>query len=211
MGGASFSTSVPPCVDDNSSQTWIFNPAAAPGAKWTAGPPLTVARGYVTTAVLQGRVYAIGGDQNAAGVLTAISTVEAWKPFGGGWNDAAVADLPLGCDESAAFPATSGPLRGITLAGCGQWPNALPDTYLYDSTANTWSLVGSLREPVRNQAGVALPGGTMLVVGGYDCPANACLADPTVLSENGQGQAAGVGGARSPGHAGAAIGRAATN
>ena len=51
----------------------------------------------------------------------------------------------------------------------------------------------------------------MLVVGGYDCPANACLADPTVLSENGQGRAAGVGGARSTGRAGAAIGRAATN
>jgi hypothetical protein len=211
MGGASFSTSVPPCVDDNSAQTWIFDPAAAAGSKWSAGPPLTVARGYVTPALLQGRVYAIGGDQNAAGVLNAVSTVEAWKPFGGGWNDAAVADLPIPCDESQAFAQASGPLRGITLGGCGQWPNAVPDTYLYDPTANTWSLVGSLREPVRNHAGVQLPGGTMLVVGGYDCPANACLTDPTVLSENGQGQAVGFDGAASMHRAGAGTGSAATN
>jgi hypothetical protein len=211
MGGASFSTSIPACVDDNSAQTWIFDPAAAPGTKWSAGPPLTVARGYVTTTVLQGRVYAIGGDQNAAGVLNAVSTVEAWKPFGGGWNDAAVADLPIPCDETQAFAQTSGPLRGITVAGCGQWPNAVPDTYLYDATANTWSLLGSLREPVRNQAGALLPGGTMYVVGGYDCPANACLTDPTVLSENGRGQAVGSDGARSAHGAAGAAGRPATN
>jgi Kelch motif protein len=211
MGGASFSTSVPPCIDDNSSQTWIFDPAAASGAKWSAGPPLNVARGYVTAAVLQGRIYAIGGDQNAAGVLNAISTVEAWKPFGGSWNDAAITDLPIGCDETQAFPQTSGPLRGITVAGCGQWPNAVPDTYLYDTTTNAWSFVGSLQEPVRNHAGVQLAGGLMYVVGGYDCPGNACLGDPTVLSENGKGQAIGGPGSPSRVGLGAATGSTATN
>ena len=65
-----------------------------------------------------------------------------WKPPTGGWDDAGVADLPVtpGCEESQAFPFTSGPLaNGIVLAGCGQWPNATPDTYFYSATSNTWS------------------------------------------------------------------------
>ncbi len=31
LGGVSFSTSVPPCVDDVSKQVWRFNPNAADG------------------------------------------------------------------------------------------------------------------------------------------------------------------------------------
>ena len=172
LGGASFSSSVPPCVDDNSAQTWIFDPAAPAGAKWTAGPNLNVARGYITPAVLQGRIYAIGGDTNVAGTLFATPTVEAWKPPAGGWNDAAIADLPVPCDESQAFTPGNGPLKkGITLAGCGQWPLALGDTYFYAATLNSWSLVGSLIEARRNQAGALFSIGGSLklyVSGGYD-------------------------------------------
>jgi len=189
MGG--LSTSANGCQDSQSAQTWIFNPTAPAGSKWKAGPNLNVARAYVTPAVLNGRIYAIGGDTNSGGLLTAVPTVEAWQPPSGGWNDAAVADLPVspGCEESQAFPFTSGPLaNGIVLAGCGQWPNATPDTYFYSATSNTWSAVGTLNEPRRNQAGVQV-GSVMFILGGYDCPGNACLTDPTVTSEIGRGAA----------------------
>ena len=54
----------------------------------------------------------------------------------------------------------------VVLAGCGQWPAALPDTYVYSSSSDTWSDVGAYNETRRNQAG-ALAGTTMFVLGGY--------------------------------------------
>jgi hypothetical protein len=187
MGG--FSTAANGCQDDSSAQTWIFDPMAAPGARWTQGPDLTFAHTYITPAVLGGRIYAIGGDTflGVPATLVAVPTVEAWKPPLGGWNDVAVADLPVGCDESQAFAFTGGALaHDVVLAGCGQWPNATPDTYIYSSTANTWTLSGALNEPVRNHAGAIIGGGKMFVLGGYDCPGNICGTDPTTVSETGR-------------------------
>jgi hypothetical protein len=192
LGGASFSTSIPACVDDNSKQTWIFDPMAAAGAKWTQGADLTLARGYITPAVLGGKVYAIGGDVNVAGTLNAQSIVEVSKAFGPAWSDVAATDLPEACDESQTFSFASGPLAGdLVLAGCGQWPNGNGDSYIYDTVAKTWTLTGLLKQPVRNQAGVQLPGGTMYILGGYDCPipGSPCSADPVLTSENGKGGA----------------------
>jgi hypothetical protein len=180
LGGESFSSSVPPCVDDNSAQTWIFDPMAPAGARWTAGPPLNLARGYITPAVLRGKIYTVGGNQNIGGTLFAVPTVESWKPPLGGWNDVGVADLPVPCDESQAFTPTAGPLRkGITLATCGQWPNALSDTYFYSALANTWALVGNTNEARRNEAGAIFTVGgqlKMYIAGGYDATGGLVLS-----------------------------------
>jgi hypothetical protein len=180
LGGVSFSAAPINCVDEASAQTWIFDPTAAPGARWSQGPNMNVARGYITPAVLRGRIYAIGGDTNVGGTLFAAPTVEAWQPPAGGWNDAAIADLPVPCDESQAFAWTAGPLAdGIVLATCGQWPVALGDTYYYSRPANTWSLVGSVNEVRRNEAGSFIRVGTqirMLILGGYAADGFTALA-----------------------------------
>jgi hypothetical protein len=186
MGGASFASSG--CVDDNSRQTWIFNPMAPAGSRWTQGPNLNVARGYITPAVFGGTIYAIGGDVNQGGLLFAQPTVEAWQPPSGGWNDAGVADIPgTGCDESQAFAIESGSPTGIVLAGCGQWPNALPYTAFYNPTANTWSLAGQLNDNRRNHAGALVPIGSnlfMFVLGGYGEASG--FIDPIQTSEAGR-------------------------
>ncbi len=166
LGGVAFSSSG--CVaDENSAQTWVYFPKNAAGTRWKQGPDLNLARGYISPAVLSGRVYAIGGDTNVGGSLFAQSIVEAWKPPSGGWNDAGVADLPQGCDESQAFSFTAGPLANdFVLAGCGQWPATLPDTYVYSSGTNTWSDDGAFNTARRNHAGVLL-GTKMFCLGGY--------------------------------------------
>jgi len=177
MGGMSFSTSIPACVDDQSNQTWIFDPMAAAGKKWKAGPNLKTARGYISPAVVGGnKIYAIGGDVNDVGTLAALPDTESWKIGAAKWVKRA--PLPTassgipGCDESQAFAFDKGPLGGtITLAGCGQWPNALPDVFQYDVAGDKWTSVGSLLEARRNMAGVSI--GTaknpkMMVVGGYN-------------------------------------------
>lgn len=171
MGGMSFSTSVPACTDDNSAQTWAFDPTAKAGKKWTAGPKLPQAEGYVTTAVLGTTIYAIGGDVNAAGTLTAQTMVASWKVGSKKWSDSAVADLPEACDESVAAALATGPLANtITLLGCGQWSSAIADVQQYDVSSDSWSTVGQLNEARRNQAGAMI--GTakkpsFMVFGGY--------------------------------------------
>ncbi len=209
MGGVAFVANG--CVaDENSSQTWVYNPTAPGGTRWTQGPDLNLARGYVTPAVLNGLVYAIGGDINTAGSLTAQPIVEAWHPGGAAWNDASIADLPEACDESQAFGVTKGPLAGnIVLAGCGQWPNALPDVWQYSATANTWSNAGVIHDNRRNQAGSfvpvnGLPG--LYILGGYGEASG--FIDPITSSELGIGHASGTQGYRhtiAHGSAGAAV------
>jgi len=184
LGGNSFSTLG--CVDESSAETWVFDPLAPAGSRWTAGPPLNLARGYVTAAVLGGQVYAIGGDVNMAGALFAVQNVEAWDPAGAdGWDDAGVADLPMICGESQAFGFETGPLAGsIVHAGCGQWPNAVPDTHVYDSAADAWSYAGALNDNRRNHAGVLVVRGSnavMYILGGFG--EESAFVDPITTSE----------------------------
>ncbi len=183
MGGLSFASTG--CVDDQSTETWVFDPLAPAGSRWTAGPPLNVARGYITPAVIGRRIFAIGGDTISAGSLFASATVEMWNFPVGGWNDAAVADLPVACDESQAFGFSSGALaRMIVLAGCGQWPNAVPDSYTYDAVGNTWALSAPLNHNRRNHAGAVINVGgaqTLYILGGYG--ENSGFIDPIRTSE----------------------------
>jgi hypothetical protein len=184
LGGISFSSLG--CVDDNSAETWVFDPLAPAGSRWTAGPPLNLARGYIISAVLGGQVYAIGGDVNEAGALFAVQNVEAWDPAGGGgWDDAGVADVPVICGESQAFGFETGPYGGgIVLAGCGQWPNAVPDTYVYDSAADAWSFAGVVNDNRRNHAGVLIArnsNAVMYILGGFG--EDSAFIDPITTSE----------------------------
>jgi hypothetical protein len=186
LGGLSFAANG--CVDDQSAETWVFDPRAANGSRWSQGPDLNVARGYITPAVLQGRIYAIGGDTNSAGTLIPDQTVESWAPPSGSWDNAGVADLPQPCDESQAFGFAKGPAAGsIILAGCGQWPNAVPDTLQYNSMRNGWVTVGAFNENRRNHAGALYPVGRrfqMFILGGYGEPGG--FIDPLFTSEIGR-------------------------
>lgn len=184
MGGMSFSTSIPPCIDDQSKEVWRFKPKASGGNRWTKMPSLKVARGYISPAADGNRLYAIGGDVNEAGALVAQPTVESWKIGAAKWNDTNFEDLPEGCDESQAFAFGGGDLGGtITLAGCGQWPNAIATTYQYDIADNSWSNVGALNEARRNHAGVNIGSASkpkLFVLGGYSSDGAAVLTSSEI-------------------------------
>jgi len=178
-GGTSFSSSVPACVDDNSAQVWRFDPSAPDGSKWTQRPDLSLARGYLSLATVGKKMYAIGGNVNTAGTLTASQVVERAKAKSGKFKDGKAADLPIGCDETQSFGFNKGTLaKTITVAGCGQWPSAVPDTLQYDVASDTWATVGMLNESRRNHAGTNV--GTqnapvLAVFGGYDGTSGAAV------------------------------------
>jgi hypothetical protein len=144
IGGLSFASAG--CVDDQSAETWWYNPTAPAGSRWSRGATLSVARGYVTAIWGENGFYAIGGDTISGGRLSPVATVEVNDDRG--WEDAAAADLPIPCDESQAFAWRD----TVVLAGCGQWPGATPDVFLYDTNTNQWSSGGTLNEARRNHA-----------------------------------------------------------
>ncbi len=146
--------------------TYVFDPLAPAGSRWTQLPNLNLARGYIMGAAVDGRVYAIGGDTWDGANLIAQTTVEALNTAntGAGWNDVGVADLPMGCDEAQAFgfdsSATHAYAGMILTAGCGNWPGESVDSFAYDPTANTWDASFSdLNQARRNHAGVYIPVG----------------------------------------------------
>jgi hypothetical protein len=166
------------------SQTWIFDPAAAAGSRWTAGPTLPAPGAYQNGAALDGKIYSIGGDSYDGSVLIAYADVLMLDPanLGAGWQTKAPILTPSsgapGCDESRAFgfdTASSWSLAGkIVLAGCGQWdqtPTALPESFVYDGASNTWATFASLNQARRNHAGAFIvdsaTSGRMWVGGGY--------------------------------------------
>ncbi|KAB2958775.1 MAG: hypothetical protein F9K18_11890 [Thermoanaerobaculia bacterium] len=146
--------------------TFIFDIAAADGFRWTTGPALGAASAYHGTAVVDGVLYAIGGDTWDGTTLFARATVEkldTTQPVLA-WDDAGVADLPVACDEMRAygFDSDSGyTLAGqIVVAGCGQWPNEIAESLLYDVATNTWDQTfPDLNQARRNHAGAFLPNG----------------------------------------------------
>jgi hypothetical protein len=127
--------------------------------------------------VIGKKIYAIGGDTNDAGTLNASPKVESWKVGASKW--ASETNLPVvgdagiaGCDESQAFGFDSGPLAGtVTMAGCGQWPNADPSVLQYNVSKGKWSVVGALKEARRNHAGANIGSASkpkLMVLGGYN-------------------------------------------
>jgi len=176
--------------------TNIFDIAAAAGSRWTAGPALGLARSYIAAAVLDGFVYAIGGASWDGAALHAVSIAERLDTASPvAWDDAGVADMPpvgpgpdFGCDEVKAFGIdTASPLSlagKIVVAGCGQWPNEIAQSMIYDLALNSWDTsFPVLNLTRRNHAGALVPTGSgsggnpgMWVWGGRQ------LADTTVLA-----------------------------
>jgi hypothetical protein len=153
--------------DEMSDQTWVFDPMAAAGSKWTnANAPLSQARAYIATAVLNGMVYALGGDvPGVAQLLDVTPRAERIDPanLAGGWQ--MITDMPNassglpGCDEGQAVGLSNSynPNGIIVYAGCGQWPSEFADTFVYTAATNSWAPGDPLIDARRNHAGAFIP------------------------------------------------------
>ncbi len=105
---------------------------------------LNLARAYILAGVVDGKIYAFGGDTFDGAALIAQTMAEVMAdPAGAGtWDDAAVADLPIAGDEGRAFAYDSDstyPYAGqIVLATMAQWSGSSNEVVLYDVAANTY-------------------------------------------------------------------------
>ncbi len=126
---------------------------------------LSLARSYLYSAVVDGKIYAFGGTVFDSANLVAQTRAEVMEdPEGTGtWNDAAVANLPAAYDEGVAFGfdsdfASNFVAGKVVLVGGGQWPGETADVFTYDPATDTYD--GSfpdLQNARRNHAGVFVP------------------------------------------------------
>ena len=145
--------------------TYFFDLQAPAGSRFTAGPPLNLARSYIAATVVDGYIYAIGGDTFDGAALyaqTIAERLDAANPTM--WDDDAVADLPIACDEAPAFGFDSDSAYdyagAIIVGGCGQWSTEIVESQLYDVAADAWDVdFPDLNMARRNHAGAFIPVG----------------------------------------------------
>ncbi len=122
----------------NAVQTWVFDPMAASGSRWTRLTNADLPQGlaYITTAVVDGKIYAIGGAYwDGVSALINVDTVLVLDPAAPTPTWTPLASLPEVCSSSRAWgfdtgslyvdPSDMTPLAGKIIAGCGVWSTAI--------------------------------------------------------------------------------------
>ena len=166
-----------------SEQTWVFDPMAPSGSRWTriASADLAVARAYIMGAVVDGKIYAVGGASWDGAALINLDTVQMLDPAAGTPTWTTLAPLPEACSSSRAWgfdtgslyvdPTDMTPLAGKIIAGCGVWSTAIQAVYAYTVATNTWEPFPPFLTARRDTAGEFLPlasAPALWVWGGYD-------------------------------------------
>ncbi len=153
-----------------SAETWSYVPATD---SWAQEGDLSLARGYIEVAVVDGKIYAFGGD-TYNGSLVAVTKAEVFDPAAGTWNDATVADLATASGEGRGFGFDSGSgyetAGKVILAGGGIWSSDTNAVLSYDVATNTYDEgFPDLNIERRDHAGFFVPGNPskMFVFGGY--------------------------------------------
>jgi len=134
----------------------IYDPASD---RWTSGPPLPTARMGLVAAVLNGKLYAIGGRTDGFST-SAVGTVEVFDPATQAWTTRNPMSQPRHFAAGAALGGT------ILVAGGERETNVLNAVEAYDPLTNAWSLRATL--PVaRSQLGAAVADGRLHAIGGH--------------------------------------------
>jgi subtilisin family serine protease len=165
----------------NTDETWVFDPTAPLGSKWTqiATATLDTARAYIMGAIVDDLIYAVGGSWFDGSTLLNVTTVEVLDPTAPSpvWDDGSVADLPEECSSSKAYGFDTGspysdpdgtPLGGKIVSGCGFWPDENNHVYVYDSTLDFWEAFPFFSEELgrRDHAAAFIPPGGEILENG---------------------------------------------
>lgn len=150
------------------SETWIFDPDLAfGGGPWTQLPTatLTPARAYIMSAVVDDRVYAIGGAYFDTPNLINVDTVQVLDPAASTPVWTSLAPLPEPCssgrawgfDSHSSLSAFGTPLAGKIITTCGVWPDENNHVYVYDTHRDSWQEFPFLITDRRDLAAEFLP------------------------------------------------------
>ncbi len=141
---------------------------------WTtlSGQMTSKRKEFATVVGLDGRIYAIGGDDGS----NRLSTVEYLEPGIPGWNT--LPDMPTWRDNLAAVTGVDG--RIFAIGGLG------PATYLdvvevFTPTSRTWTGITPMPTGRNRHAAVVAPDGKIYVLGGHTSGSNSAVGTVEVL------------------------------
>ena len=137
----------------------------AGGGEWQQLAPMPAARQELATAVLNGKIYVLGG-YDADGVST--STVFVYNPNTNTWSFAHPLPAPNNHNNAAVAAGKLYSFGGLSSA-----------TYLYDPVADSWAQVASLNFTRSNTAAVGVINDKIYVAGGLAAGNAVEVFDPT--------------------------------
>jgi len=149
----------------------IFTSAAASSnnlnaneSYWSIGPKLSTARNELTAVELNNKIYAMGGEDKAAGGGQKKS-VEVYDPIQEKWTKDKISPMPLPLDhtESAVFDGKIYVVGGF-LGGKVPTDRA----FVYDPEKNEWKEITSMPSPTGAALNAEFIGGILYVVGGLN-------------------------------------------
>lgn len=136
------------------------------GKEWEKEAEMPDPRGHVSAAVLDGKLYALGGDHGHDKTQIDVASCHRYDPVTKKWSE--IAALP---DGRSHFESSTIVHNGrILIVGgrcnSGKPPrNVVGDILEYDPKADSWRIVGELPEKVLAPS-AALVGGRLVVTGG---------------------------------------------
>lgn len=132
---------------------------------WTIGKNMSTVRNELTAVALNGKIYAIGGEDFAAGRGGQIDTVEVYDIAKDNWDEGIVALMPLPLDHAA-----SAVYDGKIYVVGGFLKRKVPTDKLliYDPQKNEWQEGRSLPSPIGGAKNAEFINGILYVVGGLN-------------------------------------------
>jgi len=152
----------------NTDSTWVYDPALPAGTRWSniTTARLSERKGYVTAAVVDGKIYGIGGNWTPNGAVPLYNSMrlERFDPANPGAGWVRLADAPDSIAESQAFGFNTNSPYGhgghiIVVPHCFWGDPIYPECYDYNTATNTWTTFPSnINVPRRDHAGFFVPG-----------------------------------------------------
>ncbi|XP_076455943.1 kelch-like protein 18 [Babylonia areolata] len=125
--------------------------------KWSMAEPMSTTRSRVGTAVMDGKLYAIGGYNGS----DRLCTVEMFEPYSGTWKQVG----SMHCKRSALGAAAIG--DKLLVSGGYDGMSSLNSVELYDRKKDLWTLVAPMKNH-RSASGMAVLDGEIYCCGGHD-------------------------------------------
>lgn len=142
--------------------TWLFDPLAPSGSRWTQLRNMNKGRTYRLCATVDSFIYAIAGDTAYSSALYARAECERMNALDTATGWTSIPSLPVVAGEARAFGFDGNSPYGfggqIITAGRGIWPDESTNCYIYNTATSAWDTFPRLRQARRNHAGAFIPG-----------------------------------------------------
>ena len=141
------------------------------GKDWQLEADLPDPRGHVSAAVLDGKLYALGGDHGHDKTQIDVSSCHRFDPAAKKWSE--IASLP---DGRSHFESSTIIHQGRILIVGGRCNSSKPprnvvgDLLQYDPKANAWQVVGTMPEKLLAPAAAIISGRLVVTGGGLNNP-----------------------------------------